>query len=328
MKAIKILAMAALATTVFASCSNDEDLAQSSYPADNVVRVTTNVEDITTRAFHTTNTLNEFAFCIGYADNHYSYNNIKMKKEGNNWNSYLANNNNITMLWQNSTEPVDLMAYAPFDESGNTERMIKFKEYPVSVATQQTVGTYESDFLVYKKTKFVPKKDLTNGAVDITFTHALSLLNIKIEFGTEFNTQTPLAANPINKINIGGSIGRGIADLSADPITVAVDATSVPVLIEPECGEFTAAADKDAHATANYSAILIPQTITQGFRVDFEINGKFYMWSAPENEEVTLEAGKKHLLTLTVGKDFVKASRISADPWVEGTGATLETETE
>ena len=43
MKAIKILAMAALATAVFASCSNDEDLAQSSYPADNVVRVTTKV---------------------------------------------------------------------------------------------------------------------------------------------------------------------------------------------------------------------------------------------------------------------------------------------
>ena len=46
MKAIKLFTMAALATAVFASCSNDEDLAQSSYPADNVVRVTTNVEDL------------------------------------------------------------------------------------------------------------------------------------------------------------------------------------------------------------------------------------------------------------------------------------------
>ena len=83
MKAIKILAMAALATAVFASCSNDEDLAQSSYPADNVVRVTTNVEDITTRAFHTTNTLDNFAFCIGNANSRkYSYNNIMMTKEG------------------------------------------------------------------------------------------------------------------------------------------------------------------------------------------------------------------------------------------------------
>ena len=64
MKAIKLFTMSALATAVFASCSNDEDLAQSSYPADNVVRVTTNVEDITTRAFHTTNTLDEFAFFL------------------------------------------------------------------------------------------------------------------------------------------------------------------------------------------------------------------------------------------------------------------------
>ena len=324
MKAIKLLAMAAVATTVFASCSNDEDLAQSSYPADNVVRVTTNVEDITTRAFHTTNTLNEFAFCIDNANNdRYSYNNIKMKKEGNNWNP------SVQMLWQNSTQPVDIMAYAPFNDMiGVTETMIERNKYPVFVAPTQTAGAYESDFLVYKKKEFVPERDLKNGAVDITFTHALSLLNIKIEFGTEFNNTNPLTVNPIKKIYIGGSINKGFADLSADPITVAVDATCGPAVIEPECGKFTAAADNDAHATANYSAILIPQTITQGFRVEFEIGDKTYVWSAPENKNVTLEAGKKHLLTLTVGKDFVKAGLIYAEPWREGTDATLETETE
>lgn len=230
------------------------------------------------------------------------------------------------MLWQNSTQPVDIMAYAPFDSNGNTETMTKVKKYPVSVGTQQMAGTYESDFLVYKKTGFVPEKDLTNGAVDITFSHALSLLNIKIEFGTDFNTTTPLASNPINNIIIGGSINKAYADLTADPITVAVDATCAPVLIEPERGEFTAAANKDAHATANYSAILIPQTITEGFRVEFEINGKIYVWRAPESVIATLEAGKKHLLTLTVGKDVVKSGYISSEPWTEGTGGTLETE--
>jgi len=321
MKAIKILAMAAWATAVFASCSNDEDLAQSSYPADNVVRVTTNVEDITTRAFHTTNTLDEFAFCIGNANSRkYSYNNIRMTKEGTKWNP------SVQMLWQNSTQPVDIMAYAPFNREGDHVTMIKANKCPISVGTQQMAGTYESDFLVYKKTGFVPEKDLTNGAVDITFTHALSLLNIKIEFGTDFNNTTPLASNPINNIIIGGSINRAYADLTADPITVAVDATCAPVLIEPERGEFTAAANKDAHAIANYSAILIPQTIEDGFRVEFEINGKIYVWRAPESVIARLEAGKKHLLTLTVGKDFVKAGSIKASPWVEGTGATLETE--
>lgn len=87
-----------------------------------MVRVTTNVEDITTRAFHTTNTLDEFAFCIRNANNiKYSYNNIMMTKEGTNWNP------SVQMLWQNSTQPVDIMAYAPFDSRGNTETMIKVK---------------------------------------------------------------------------------------------------------------------------------------------------------------------------------------------------------
>lgn len=322
MKAIKLFTMAALATAVFASCSNDEDLAQSSYPADNVVRVTTNVEDITTRAFHTTNTLDEFAFCIGNANNNkYSYNNIKMTKEGTKWN---PSDPSIQMLWQNSTQPVDIMAYAPFDSHGNTEKMIQVKKYPVYVGTQQMAGTYESDFLVYKKTGFVPEKDLTNGAVDITFTHALSLLNIKIEFGTDFNYTTPLAANPINNITVGGSVDRGYADFTKDVISVTADATRAPVLIVPVLGDFNAAANNEAHTIVSYSAILIPQTIAEGFRVEFEIDGKIYVWTA--SESVTLESGKKHQLNLTVGKDVVKSGYISSKPWTEGTGGTLETE--
>lgn len=148
----------------FASCSNDEDLVQSSYPADNVVRVTTNVEDITTRAFHTTNTLDEFAFCIGNANNNkYSYNNIMMTKEGTKWNP------SVQMLWQNSTQPVDIMAYAPFDSNGNTETMTKVKNIQfLLVRNRWRVLTSLTSF-VYKKTGFVPEKDLTNGAVDITF---------------------------------------------------------------------------------------------------------------------------------------------------------------
>lgn len=61
-------------------------------------------------------------------------------------------------------------------------------------------------------------------------------------------------------------------------------------LITPVIGIFNAAANNDAHATVNYSAILIPQTIAQGFRVEFEIDGKIYVWTA--SESVTLESGK------------------------------------
>ena len=319
MKAIKILTAATLVTVFFASCSNDEDFAQSNYPMDNVVRVTTNVKDIATRAFHSTNTLDEFAFCIvNPQSTKYSYDNIKVTKEASAWTPASQ------MLWQNASQPVDIIAYAPYYNVSRYETMSNATNYPVYVNEQQEADTYESDFLVYKKKGFVPETDLTNGAVDITFTHALSLLNINIEFGNEFNETAPLASNPIKNINIGGSVNRGYADFTTDAISVTADATSVPVLITPVIGNFNAADNNDVHATVNYSAILIPQTIAQGFRVEFEIDGKNYVWTA--SESVTLESGKKHQLNLTVGKDVVKSGYITASPWDEGTGGNLETE--
>lgn len=58
MKAIKILTMAALATAVFASCSSEDDLAQSNYPMDNVVRIMTSVDGMNTRASYGNSTDN------------------------------------------------------------------------------------------------------------------------------------------------------------------------------------------------------------------------------------------------------------------------------
>ena len=319
MKAIKILAMAALATAVFASCSSEDELAQNNYPMDNVVRVTTSVKDINTRAFHSTNTLGEFAFCIvNPQSTKFSYDNVKVTKEASTWTPASQ------MLWQNASQPVDIIAYAPYSKISRYEKMSNATNYPVYVKVQQEADTYESDFLVYKKKGFVPGTNLTNGAVDITFTHALSLLNINIEFGNEFSKTTPLTSNPIKNINIGGSVNLGYADFTADAINVTVDATSAPVLIVPVLGDFNAAANNEAHATVSYSAILIPQTIAEGFRVEFEIDGKNYVWTA--SESVTLESGKKHQLNLIVGKDVVKSGYISASPWTEKTGGTLETE--
>ena len=62
MTAIKLLTMAALATAVFASCSSEADLAPSNYQMDNVVRITTSVDGITTRSSYgnSTDKLNSF----------------------------------------------------------------------------------------------------------------------------------------------------------------------------------------------------------------------------------------------------------------------------
>ena len=263
--------------------------------------------------------LDEFAFCIvNPQSTKFSYDNVKVTKEASTWTPASQ------MLWQNASQPVDIIAYAPYSKISKYEKMSNATNYPVYVKVQQEADTYESDFLVYKKKGFVPEKDLTNGAVDITFTHALSLLNINIEFGNEFSKTTPLTSNPINNITVGGSVDRGYADFTKDVISVTADATRAPVLIVPVLGDFNAAANNEAHAIVSYSAIFIPQTIAEGFRVEFEIDGKIYVWTA--SESVTLESGKKHQLNLTVGKDVVKSGYISSKPWTEGTGGTLETE--
>ena len=87
MKAIKILTMAALATAV-ASCSNEDELSQSNYPADNVVRIMASMDGMDTRASYgnSTDKLSSFGFCINNAGNtKYTYDNIKVTKEGSNW---------------------------------------------------------------------------------------------------------------------------------------------------------------------------------------------------------------------------------------------------
>lgn len=153
MKAIKILTMAALATAVFTSCSNEDELAQNNYPMDNVVRIMTSVDGMNTRASYGNSTakLSSFGFCINNAGSaKYTYDNIKVTKEGSNWIPA------IQMLWQNSTTAVDILAYAPYQETtedaNGKVNVFGKTDYAFSVkADQSNAEDYSSDLIVYKK---------------------------------------------------------------------------------------------------------------------------------------------------------------------------------
>ena len=200
MKAIKILTMAALTTVVFASCSNDDELAQNNYPADNVVRIMTSVDGMNTRASYGSSTakLSSFGFCINNASNaKYTYDNIKVTQENGNWNPATQ------MLWQNSTTAVDILAYAPYQDGNNG--IFGKKDYAFSVQEDQNkADDYSSDLIVYKKTGFKPESDLnTNQAVDVSFTHLLSQLNLIIELRDQFNQdeKNPVTAGFVTDVN-------------------------------------------------------------------------------------------------------------------------------
>ena len=329
MKAIKTLAMAALAMAVFASCSNDEDLAQSNYPMDNVVRIMTSVDGMNTRASYgnSTDKLNSFGFCINNAgSDKYTYDNIKVTKEGNNWNPATQ------MLWQNSTTAVDILAYAPYQETtedaNGKVKVFGKTDYAFSVKEDQSnAEEYSSDLIVYKQTGFTPGTNLnTNQAVNVAFTHLLSQLNLTIELRDQFNQdeKKPVTSATVTDVKVDGTFIRSKVNFAADPVSVQFDGMATKA-ITPETVAFTKADKTTDHATFKYSAIVIPQWIRAGvFCISFKVNGNDYIWTS--TSDVNFVSGKKHDLLLLVGKDVVQGGVITAKPWGEETIIEKETD--
>ena len=328
MKAIKILTMAAMATAVFASCSNEDGLPQSNYPADNVVRIMTSVDGMNTRASYgnSTDKLKSFGFCIKNANSEkYTYDNIKVSQKGYNWIPATQ------MLWQNSTTAVDILAYAPYQETtedaNGKVKVFGKTDYAFSVKEDQSnAEDYSSDLIVYKQTGFTPGSELnTSKAVDVAFTHLLSQLNLTIELRDMFNHNNKVTDAFVTDVKVNGTYISSKVDFTAAPIGVRIDDTKAATAITPETTEFTEAKNATDHAIFNYSAIVIPQTVTTGiFSISFKVNGTDYIWTA--TSDVKFASGMKHELHLLVGKDVVQGGTISATPWGNGGTGSLETD--
>ena len=329
MEKIKLLTMAALATAVFASCSNEDGLLQSNYPADNVVRITTSVDGMNTRASYGNSTakLSSFGFCINNAgSDKYTYDNIKVTQENGNWNPATQ------MLWKNSTTAVDILAYAPYQEStedaNGKVKVFGKTDYAFSVqADQSNAEDYSSDLIVYKKTGFKPESDLnTNQAVDVTFTHLLSQLNLTIELRDQFNQdeKKPVTSATVTDVKVDGTFIRSKVNFAADPISVLRDGQA-SAAITPETVAFKKADKTTDHATFKYSAIVIPQKVIAGqLCIKFKVDGTDYIWTG--TSDVEFVSGKKYDLLLLVGKDVVQGSVITARPWGEETIIEKETD--
>ena len=329
MKAIKTLAMAALATAVFASCSSEDELAQNNYPMDNVVRIMTSVDGMNTRASYgnSTDKLNSFGFCINNAgSDKYTYDNIKVTKEGNNWNPATQ------MLWQNSTTAVDILAYAPYQETTEDAtgkvKIFGKTDYAFSVqADQSDAEDYSSDLIVFKQTGFTPGSELnTSKAVDVAFTHLLSQLNLTIELRDQFNQdeKKPVTSATVTDVKVDGTFIRSKVNFAADPISFLRDGQATAA-ITPETVAFKKADKTTDHATFKYSAIVIPQKVIAGqLCIKFKVDGTDYIWTG--TSDVEFVSGKKYDLLLLVGKDVVQVKGITATPW--GKETIIEKETD
>lgn len=295
MKAIQFFAITALGAALFASCSNEEELATGSYPSDNLIRVTAGVNNDMTRGDEAATALNKnFSLTVVNNNNaNFSYANEIFSLNGTEWSC------GKNLLWQNLTTPVKIVALYPAT-AANTFSGVYSKEnksygtitYSVN-SDQSKTDDANNDLLLYHNASFVPENDLKDGKLNIEFKHAFCRVDIEVIIGSEFNATDGLAVNPIQGISVGGTqIAADINLASASPtITAKGDATS----IIPTPGNFTPAASSAAKAVARYSCMVIPQTAD--LNIVLHTSDREFEWTGTK---MALESGKQYTLQLNM----------------------------
>ena len=235
-----------------------------------------------------------------------------------------------TLLWQDSKTPVDIVAFAPAQTgkfSGVCDNDRNIKPIAYSVASDQSTKSDNNDLLYYYAPGFKPGDKLVDEKLNIQFNHAFCMIDINVTLGTEFNKPKVLDDSPIIKVTLGGT--KIAANVDVKNSTSIVTASGEATNITTTQGTFTPAPDKNAekNAISRFSCIAIPQTVAAGtFKVSLMTAGKLYEWTSVE--PVELKSGNRYTLELTMGNNVVllKDDKITASPWTEGTGGTLETD--
>lgn len=335
MKAIKFFAISAMAAAMITSCSTDDELSQSNYPSDNIVRVTAGVNNAKTRAEGAgTEMKNNFSLTIVNKNApKYTYTDKVFSKTSGDWAC------SETLLWQNSETTVDIAAFAPAQTGKFNGVYAEGSIQPItySVADDQSTKSDNNDLLYYYAKDFNPGTSLVNKKLSIQFNHAFCMIDIVVTLGTEFNKPKVLDDSPIVKVTLDGTkiaanvdvknAATGSTTTTAASVVTASE-TATPTTITTTKGTFTKAANEEANAKSCFSCIAIPQTVAANtFKVSLMTAGKRYEWTSAE--PVVLKSGYRYTLKLSMGNDVVllKGGSISATPWTEITSdKPLETD--
>lgn len=322
-----------MAAAMITSCSSEDELSQSNYPSDNIIRITAGVNNAKTRADVKYSPMDKpFSLTIVNRNTEsselakkYTYVDKVFSKTSGDWAC------SETLLWQKATTPVDIVAFAPaqtgkFNGVCDNDRNIKPITY--SVADDQSTWSDNNDLLYYYAPGFNPGTSLDeNGKLNIQFNHAFCMIDIIVTLGTEFNKPAILEKSPITEVTLEGTKIKANVDVknATNIVTASEEATAAKIITTK--GSFDKAANAEAKAISRFSCIAIPQTVAANtFKVSLMTAGKPYKWTSAE--PVELKSGYRYTLELSMGNDVVllKGGSISASPWGNGTGGSLETD--
>ena len=326
MKVIKFFAITAMAAAMITSCSNEDELSQSNYPSDNIIRVTAGVNNAKTRAEGAgTEMKNDFSLTIVNKNApKYTYTDKVFSKTSGDWAC------SETLLWQKSDALVDIVAFAPAQQGKFNGVYANGSIQPIaySVADDQSTSSANNDLLYYYAPGYNPGKSLVDKKLNIQFNHAFCMIDINVTLGTEFNKPEVLKESPIVKVTLGGTKIAANVNVTNAASVVTISETDAATDITTTKGSFDKAADPEANAKSHFSCIAIPQTVgANTFKVSLMTAGKRYEWTSAA--PVELQSGYRYTLNLSMGNDVVllKGGSITATPWTEITSdKPLETD--
>lgn len=322
MKVIKFFAITAMAAAMITSCSNEDELSQSNYPSDNIIRVTAGVNNAKTRAEGAGTPLEQPLSLTVVNKNapKYTYVDKLFSKTSGDWAC------SETLLWQKSDALVDIVAFAPAQTGKFYGVYANESIQPIaySVADDQSTSSANNDLLYYYAKDFNPGESLDKGKLKIQFNHAFCMIDINVTLGTEFNKPEVLKESPIVKVTLGGTkIAANVNVTNAASVVTASEEAAAADITTTK-GTFTKAenadkkADPEANAISRFSCIAIPQKVgANTFKVSLMTAGKLYEWTSAE--PVELKSGYRYTLELSMGNDVVllKGEKITATPWTE-----------
>ena len=319
-----------MAAAMITSCSNEDELSQSNYPSDNIIRVTAGVNNAKTRAEGAgTEMKNDFSLTIVNKNApKYTYVDKLFSKTSGDWAC------SETLLWQKSDALVDIVAFAPAQTGKFNGVYANGSIQPIaySVAsdqsTDQSTSSANNDLLYYYAKDFNPGESLDKGKLNIQFNHAFCMIDINVTLGTELNKPDIPTTSPITEVTLEGTkIEANVNVTNAANIVTASETATAAKIITTK-GTFDKAANAETNAKSHFSCIVIPQNVAANtFKVSLKTAGKLYEWTS--DKEITLQSGYRYTLNLTMGNDVVllKGGSITATPWTEITSdKPLETD--
>ena len=317
-----MIALAAI-SMMLGSCSDSNSEFSQDFLADTPIKLNVSVDEPTPRAGYSNAELPKGFLLLVYhtlegqeVDDKYSYE-VWAKKVGDSWKTYKPDealkggtDEEVTMLWANMKDKVDVMAFTNFGT--------------ITIPTDQTSDDQlkQADVLYMPYTKYTP----TNKGITVNLQHAMSKINLTIELGSEFEFTEDINKK-ITDVKIDGSsvsgdlASGGIYDVSGDP-------TPITPLYTGETA-FSKEAGKITKASATYEAILVPQDIASGeFTVSFKVEGKLYEWAYNNEAGLTLAPNTAYTLKLIAGDDKVQPVSFSVAEWKAGNGDGEKKETD